>query len=582
MKRATQTVITLFGVDVLVAVLAMMQQHGNGRPWTFLVSDFIPGAATGLAAVLIWRRRPQNRIWWLLLAASLTFWVGDFEHHSNRNVALIGFAFSRWYDVFLAWAVLGYPNGRLRGRTDRALVVFLGAITSARSTSRLFLFVPADAAGYGTSNRFLPIHDDRWWRQVEDWHARALTAGIVGMLIVIAHRWLTSSRTTRQMLSPALFAGSTLAACVFYQTQLGWNSGIGPGRDVRIYYVVWWAYGALALALSVGMVRLRRTRSAVVDVFSELGHAAPPDRLGVALGRAMGDPSLKLMPWSSAASAYLDPSGQPVDLPADRSGRAVTLIEQDGEPMAALVHDAVLLEDPGLVNAVVAAVRLTIDNDQLQAELEARLADVAASRARIVEAGDNERRRIERNLHDGAQQRLVGTALGLKLAGSRLADSPDPRVHAVLAEAATELTLAINELRDLARGIHPTMLTQFGLRAALESLVNRSPIAIELEVDLPCEPSEVVAATAYYAVSEALTNIMKYANATDVAVRVRGDRQTIVVEVVDNGVGGATLGGGSGLTGIADRIATVGGMFRIDSPVGCGTRFEVELPCGSS
>jgi len=271
-----------------------------------------------------------------------------------------------------------------------------------------------------------------------------------------------------------------------------------------------------------------------------------------------------------------------VDVSVERPGRAVTLIEQGGEPMAALLHDAALLEDPGLVNAVVAAVRLTIDNEQLQGELEAQLAEVAASRARIVAAGDAERRRIERDLHDGAQQRLVASAVGLQLAMARLADSPDDRVREVLEQTAAELRGAIQELRDLAHGIHPSVLTEFGLAAALESLVNRSPLNVSLSVDVPSEPEGVVAATAYYAVAEALTNAMKHANADKIAISATGSEQSISIEIEDDGDGGADIHRGTGMAGIADRIASVGGSFAVDSALGAGTRLVIELPCVSS
>ena len=260
----------------------------------------------------------------------------------------------------------------------------------------------------------------------------------------------------------------------------------------------------------------------------------------------------------------------------------MTHIERHGEPVAVLVHDSALLEDPGLVNAVVAAVRLTIDNEQLQAELEEQLAEVAASRARIVAAADEERRRIERDLHDGAQQRLVAVALALRLAETRLGDDSDPAVRDVLAQGVKDLGEAIDELRDLARGVHPAILSESGLVAALESLVDRSPFPVRLDVDIASEPPSAIAATAYFAVCEALSNVAKHANADDVTVlAVDGDGRLRIL-VVDDGIGGADPAEGSGLRGIADRVATVGGRVRVESIVGTGTRFEVELPCASS
>ncbi|MEQ1874930.1 MAG: histidine kinase [Ilumatobacteraceae bacterium] len=581
-RRWRAIAICAIAVDIVVGFLALRQQFKLHRSSAFLVSEFIGGAAMGVAAVAIWRRRPENRCWWLLLAASVAWWIGNFEHHSNREVALFGFSFGRWQDVFLAAAVLMYPNGKTRHLADRVVIWTLVALTGARTLSRLFLFVPADVAGYGTRNRFLEITDDRWWRAVEDWHARGLTIVIVVMLGIVVHRWFTSGRTTRHMLTPALIAAAVLAICVVYRYQVGWSTRIGPSGDLSIEYIVRWAYGGLALALAIGMVRLRRTRSAVVDVFAELHDGAPPDRLENALGRALGDQSLTLLPWSDAADSYVDKSGQPIDISVERPGRAVTLIQQVGAPVAALLHDAALLEDPGLVNAVVGAVRLTIDNEKLQTELEAQLIEVAASRSRIVAAGDAARRRIERDLHDGAQQRLVSAAVGLRLASDRLADSPDPRVHEVLEAAATELQATIQELRNLAHGIHPSVLTEFGLGAALESLANRSTLDVRLSLALGHEPEQVIAATAYFAVAEALTNAMKHANAKTVTISATSDDQSLRVEIEDDGNGGADITRGTGMAGIADRIATVGGTMSVDSPLGAGTRLLIGLPCASS
>lgn len=581
-RRWRVIAICAIAADVAVCVLAMRQQFNLRRSSTFLVSEFVGGAAIGVAAVAIWRRRPENRCWWLLLAASVAWWIGNFEHHFNRDIAILGFSFSRWQDVFLAAAVLMYPNGKTRHRADRIVIWTLVVLTGARTLSRLFLFVPPDVAGYGTRNRFLEITDDRWWRAVEDWHARGLTIVIVVMLGIVVHRWVTSGRTTRHMLTPALIAATALTICVVYLYRVGWSTKIGPAGDLSIDYLVRWAYGGLALALAIGMVRLRRTRSAVVDVFAELHDGAPPDRLEIALGRALGDHSLTLLPWSAATDSYVDRSGQPVDITIERPGRAVTLIQQSGAPVAALLHDAALLEDPGLVNAVVGAVRLTIDNEKLQAELEEQLVEVAASRSRIVAAGDAARRRIERDLHDGAQQRLVSAAVGLRLASDRLADSPDPRVHEVLDAASKELQATIQELRNLAQGIHPSVLTEFGLGAALESLTSRSALDVRLSLALSHEPEQVIAATAYFAVAEALTNAMKHAKAKTVTISAAIDDDLLRVEIADDGAGGADITRGTGMAGIADRIATVGGTMSVDSPLGAGTRLLIGLPCVSS
>ena len=580
--RSSALVWALLPAGVAVAWLAEREQARLPRPWTFLVTALTPGLCLIAAGLMIWSRRPQNRCWWLLVASGFAWYIGHFEHAADRNVALFGFAFNGLDDVFLAWVVLAFPTGRLDRDYQRSVLALVAAIVATRTLARLFLHVPPDVAGYGTTNRFLPITDDRWWRLVEDLFAIGFTAAILLVLASVAYRWVESSLPARGMLAPALFAAVVLAFSVAYEHIIGWNARIPGTQGLPVFYVVSWSHALMAIALVIGLLRLRRTRSAVVDLVAELGQDAPPARLGEALGRALGDPSLTLWAWSAIEGSYIDEAGNRMALPFSQPNRAVTRIERQGEPLAALVHDVALLEDPGLVNAVVAAVRLTIDNEQLQAEIQTQLAEVAASRSRIMAAGDAERRRIERDLHDGAQQRLVTIALALRLAHSRLTDGGDPRVEAVLSQAVDNLTEAIENLRDLAHGIHPAILSDAGLGVALESLVDRSPVPVTLDIRLAGQPSVAIAAAAYFAVSEALTNVAKHANATTVIVRAVDTNGSIRIDVTDDGCGGADLHRGSGLSGIADRVATVGGSLRIHSPTGGGTRFEVELPCVSS
>jgi PAS domain S-box-containing protein len=214
---------------------------------------------------------------------------------------------------------------------------------------------------------------------------------------------------------------------------------------------------------------------------------------------------------------------------------------------------------------------------RLNAELQARLAELAASRARIVTAGDVERRRLERNLHDGAQQRLVTLALSLRAALEKLESDP-AATRAALVEARDELALALEELRELARGLHPAVLSDRGLRAAVEALADRAPVPVEI-TDIPDERlPEPVEAAAYYLIAEALTNVAKYASASKVRVGVALTDANVVVEVSDDGVGGADPGGGSGLRGLADRVEALGGSFEVVSAAGSGTSLRAEIP----
>jgi hypothetical protein len=324
---------------LVVAWLVVAEQQRLGRPWTFVVSDAAPGLLVIAAGLLIWWQRPGNRCWWMVVAAGFAWFIGDFEHSTNADVALAAFAFGHWYGPFLVSALLAFPSGRLQFRRDRVLVVNIFVLFAIRSLSRLLLHVPPDVAGYGTENRFLPISDDRWWRGVEDRFAWAYPALIVLAVVSVALRWVRSSRAGRRMLTPALLAAPIVAAVVGYQYVIGWHASIPQVTELRVFYVVWWLYAAVAVALAVGLARLRRTRSEVIDVFAELGPAEAPTRLGPALARALGDPTLTLLAWSDAAGGYVDATGQSVAAPVDAPDRAVTRIERSGEPLAVLVHD---------------------------------------------------------------------------------------------------------------------------------------------------------------------------------------------------------------------------------------------------
>jgi signal transduction histidine kinase len=258
--------------------------------------------------------------------------------------------------------------------------------------------------------------------------------------------------------------------------------------------------------------------------------------------------------------------------------RSTATVESDGTELAALVYDASLDDDPELVEAVRAAAGMALENERLQAEAHSRLAEVQASRERIVAASDAERRRLERNLHDGAQQRLVALSLQLRLLEGRVGD--DPSARALVSTASSQLAESLAELRELARGIHPAVLNH-GLAAALDSLAARSPVPTTVAYETDDALAEPVELAAYFVASEALTNVAKYAHATTASVRVSRQGRNAVIEIADDGVGGADKAGGSGLRGLADRVEALDGRLSVISPPGAGTTVTAELPCES-
>jgi signal transduction histidine kinase len=293
------------------------------------------------------------------------------------------------------------------------------------------------------------------------------------------------------------------------------------------------------------------------------------------LRQQLGDPTIDIVYWRPANGHWIDEIGRPTTL-ATASGIAMTALERGGEPIAALLHDPQLLSDPGRLRAAVLAAADAINAAWVNAELRAQLIDDRASRIRIVEAGDRHRRRVERNLHDGAQQRLVGTALTLRLAGRKA--EGDPAMTELLHDAAGDLEEALEDLRELSRGLHPAIVTDAGLAGGLETLAERPGVPVNLSVDLPAGIPEVVQVGAYYLVAEALTNATKHAEAVQVTVQATVEHGSLRVIVSDDGRGGAAARPGSGLEGLADRIGALGGQLVIDSPTGLGTTVTAAIP----
>ncbi len=298
-----------------------------------------------------------------------------------------------------------------------------------------------------------------------------------------------------------------------------------------------------------------------------------------ALAEALGDPTLELVYWVPDQDAYVDADGRPRPLDSIPEGKIATTIDHEGRRMAAIIHDADLADESDLVQAVGAAAALTLENERLDAELRAKVEELRASRSRIVQAGYDERRRLERDLHDGAQQRLMALGINLRLVARP--DRPRPRCGAELVDASLEeLNEATGELRELARGIHPAVLTDRGLEAAINGLARRSPVPVEL-VETPDDrlPSSVESAV-YFVVAEALTNVARYSQAGAATVTVARRNGHVEIQVSDDGVGGADPEQGSGLRGLADRVSALDGRLSVASAAGEGTTVRASIPCG--
>jgi signal transduction histidine kinase len=341
------------------------------------------------------------------------------------------------------------------------------------------------------------------------------------------------------------------------------------------------AYAGFPLLFLAGLVRIRLARASVAELVLELEKPMAPDDLRNAVADALGDPTVEIAYWIADQGRYVDLDGRPITLPPADAGRGVIHVEREDRRVAAIVHDQALEDDPHLLRAAAAAAALALDNARLQAELRSQLDELDASRRRIMRAADDERRRIERNLHDGTQQRLTSVAFGLAFAASKL--DADPRAAAdALGQARDGLATALAELRDLSQGIHPGNLTERGLGPAIEDLAYASPLPVRVVSTVATRLDEPIEATAYYVVAEALANVTKHARARHVSVALEHDvGHELVVTVSDDGIGGADTANGTGLKGLVDRVSAIGGTLDVDSRDGRGTTVRAVIPCGS-
>ncbi|HET7046079.1 MAG TPA: histidine kinase, partial [Gaiellaceae bacterium] len=332
-------------------------------------------------------------------------------------------------------------------------------------------------------------------------------------------------------------------------------------------------------ALVVSAAALEASGAAARRLARRAIRTSPAGAVRDALAESLGDGTLAIAYWLPDRAIFVDEHGAPVTLPEPASGRSWTAVEHGGRRVAAIVHDAELEARPELVQAAASGAVLALENEQLKADLRARVAELRSSRKRLVQASVDARRKLERDLHDGAQQQLVALSLDLQLLKARVADE---ELRRSIDASAARLADALAELRELARGIHPAILTERGLAPSLEALAGRVPLPVELDLRLDGRLPAPVEAAAYFVVAEALTNVAKYAEAGSAVVSLRRAGDLLEVEIADDGVGGADPERGSGLRGLADRLGAVDGTLSVESPPGAGTRVLARVPCAGS
>ncbi|MDQ3756365.1 MAG: sensor histidine kinase [Actinomycetota bacterium] len=562
----------------LAAYATLVPEQGMGAVlgalgvWAFV--------AAGLVAMQL---RPENRTGILLVVVGLLIPVGELARITEPVPWTMGKLLSPYWIGACVYLLLCFPYGHLKSRFDRLLMAAVG-VQVALWNPVIFLFwdssEPTKWPGTPSGLNLLFLRDaPSVGTAINQFSSSVDLLVLVCLIVTLVLRWRRASVPARRVLNPVLLTGALAILYALVAIESG-NfvpnaTFVGPLRTLIPVATATVPFGFL-----VGLLRARARRGRVAELVLELADLPTAERLRPALVKALGDPSLDVGVWDPDSARHVTDTGAELALPRPEDGRVATTLSRHGEPLAVIVHDPVLLDEPDLVASVTAATRLAVENEKLQAEVLRQLAEVHSSRARIVESTDEERRRIERNIHDGAQQRLVSLSLALQIVQGQLApDSVQARTS--LEEARRELETALTELRELARGTYPALLTDEGLAAALESLADRAGVAVELDVSglRDARLPEKVEATAYFVAAEALTNVTRYSGAKNAAITATLVDDTLQLEIGDCGVGGADATRGTGLAGLRDRVEALDGELTIESPIGAGTRVLVRIPC---
>jgi signal transduction histidine kinase len=526
-----------------------------------------------IAGLIAWVKRPDNRTGALMTALGFLSLASHLSWDASLPFTL-GVLIETWGIAVAIHLVVAFPSGRLSTRVERAVVAAAYLSWVVGNVVWQLFWNPVDAGCADCPRNLLLLQSDSGVPEGLELLGAPIDLAIVLTAFgLFVRRWRRATAPARRAFAPVGWAvvglGLLLAA---FTVWLGVTSGDPAGSPFT--WVVTVAVAAVPLAFLTGLLRTRLRRSDVAGLVVELSSMPSPARAQDAIARTLGDPSLELVFWLPDDDRYVGVDGRAID-PFGVADRAVTTVEHDGNRIAVLVHDPSLLDDPELVDAVGAAAGLALENARLQAELRAQLAEVRASRARIIEAGDAERRRLERNLHDGAQQRLLGIRLALQLARGQVGD--ERAVEGLLAEADAEVVDALEEIRALAHGIHPAILTEEGLAPALAALARRAPVPVDLTV-CPERLPQPVEATVYFVASESLANVAKHARASRATIEVTRANGRVTIEAADDGVGSADADG-AGLRGLRDRVEALDGRLHVESPSGGGTHVKATIPC---
>ena len=570
-----------FGLLTLAEARSAPGGSFGGTSWAGGVAELAAGWSLIAAGVAESWRRPTSRGGLLLAGAGAGWFFTEWNNPGLGSAAAFtfGLVVSALAAPLIAHAALAYPAGRLNSRLDLGMVLFgyAGAGLVLGLLPTLFFDPVRQGCGLCPANLALVRSEP------------ALTGGLQRAGLVLGLGWVAglaaaggirlarASPPLRRVIWPVLIpAGGYLllaAADFAYSLPRGYLS------NDQVDYRLWLGQAALLVLMAAGVawawVRDHRTRSAAVGLMIDAARAAPPGGLRDVLAEMLGDTGLELAYPVGKPPRLVRADGHPADVEPVQ-GQQVTPLVRGGRTVAMLRHRAGLLDDPGLVSEVVAAARLGMENERLHAEVLAQLDDLRAAQARIVAAGDAERQRLERDLHDGAQQQLVALSLALRLARPQPGPAAALRLTGLIDQAGSELRLAIGELRDLAHGIYPAVLADEGLAAAVEALTDNStvPVTIGHLTQLRLPPP--VEAAGYFLIAEA-GHLAAQAGATGLTVDADHADGRLIVQITADGSSGP--GVEAGLRDVADRVGALGGQLRVEDIAGSGISIRAEVPC---
>lgn len=700
-RRGLTAVAAATAIATPLALWAVLASTHPAGPKYALASFGLLIALTFIGSGVAARaRRPDNRTGLLMIGVGFAWYFSALSQANSPAIFTFGSIVGALSFGFLIHLVVAFPSGRLETKGARVIALSGYALVLAVNIASVLFSDLRDSCGTNCPrNVLLAYHDESLARALQAVFAVLALFLAAAIVALLARRWRRASVAMRRALLPVFLAGAaTLGASAVELAASSAHRGQGV-TDWALLTV----FVSVPLAFLLGLLRSRLAGVAVGRLLVSHDATADPRETAANLRAALGDPDLQLGYWYAGGAGYVDADGAPLELHAAEGSHLTELTDESGAPLAGVLHDVALLDEPDLLSGVLAAARLGLQRDKLQAELRARLADLhrerdffstvanvipallvgvepngrvhakggnrafatstgypdpdavgqplwdlvhcedlrlgiaesvatdatsteresvwrtrggdeltvlwtctplpygddeepihavvaldisarkqaevqlKQSRARIVAAGAAERRRLERNLHDGAQQRLVSVSLNLRLAQRKLKSEPATSER-MLGEAAAELTLALEELRELARGLHPAVLTERGLEVAIRGLAQRAPLAVELDVELADRLPEEIEAALFYVVAESLTNVAKYAQAQTARVRVAVAGGWVTAAISDDGVGGAAAGTGTGLRGLADRVEALDGKLSVDSAPRNGTTVTAVLP----